>query len=247
MSPKAAIVLLALAVTLGQPSEGKPGTSVSLPPAAEKVARDFLFAFSRNDRDAIKSMLPEGLGNLYGPCPFARMPTLTKPRADTRVGVVDFEGPMVDSGLPRKGTIVLRLVEENGVRAWRVRQIFWYEELPREAKLPDKSPTAADRAQEPALRQAATDFLEAWQASDYERMDGLTFHWWEVPRRQPKWVKMTGATLTARSTTLNGLRVDFVAKLRVARVVPRSVGGNVWLVEEDGKWRVRPLTFSFFF
>jgi hypothetical protein len=247
MSPKAAIVLIALAVTLGQPSEGEPGASVPMPPAAEKVARDFLFAFSRNDRNAIKSMLPERLENLYGPCPFARMPTLTKPRADTRVGVVDFQGPMVDSGLPRKGTIVLRLVEENGVRTWRVRQIYWYEELPREAKLPDKSPTAADRAQEPAVRRAATDFIEAWQAAEYERMDGLTFHWWEVPRRQPKWVKMTGASLTARATTLNGLRVDFVAKLRVARVLPRSVAGNVWLVEEDGEWRVRPLTFSFFF
>jgi len=247
MSPKAALVLIALAVTLGQSNEGQPQASVPLPPAAERVARDFLFAFSRNDRGAIEDMLPERLENLYGPCPFARMPSLTKPRADTRIGVIDFQGPMVDSGLPTKGTIVLRLVEENGVRAWRVRQIYWYEELPREARVPDRSPTAADRAEEPKVRQAAVDFLEAWLASDYARMDDLTFHWWEVPRRPPKWVKMRSARLTAHSTTLNGLRVDFVAKLRVARLLPKDVAGNVWLVEEDGEWRVRPLTFSFFF
>lgn len=247
MNPKAALVLIALAVTLGQPNEGQPESSIALPPAAERVARDFLFAFSRNDRDAVSEMLPKRLDNLYGPCPFASMPTLTKPRADTRAGAVDFHGRMLDAGLPGKGTIILRLVEENAVRAWRVRQIYWYEKLPQGASIPDHSPTAADRAQEPSLRRAAEDFLEAWQATDFERMDGLTFHWWEVPRRSPKWVKMRGAELTARSTALGGLRIDFVAKLRVMRVLPKNVAGNVWLVKEDGEWRVRPLTFSFLF
>jgi len=247
MNPKAALVLIALAVTLGQPNEGQPESSIPLPPAAERVATNFLFAFSRNDRDAIAKMLPERLENLYGPCPFARMPALTEPRADTRTGAVNFGGPALDAGLPTKGTIILRLVEESGTRAWRVRQIYWYEKLPRGASLPDRSPTAADRAQEPSLRRAAEDFLEAWLAADYGRMDGLTFHWWEVPRGPPKWVTMRGANLAARATTLGGLRIDFIAKLRVLRVVPKNVAGNVWLVEEDGEWRVRPLTFSFFF
>ncbi len=218
-----------------------------MPPAAERVARDFLFAFSRNDREAIAKMLPERLENLYGPCPFLRMPALSKPRADTRTGAIDFRGPALDPGLPGKGTMILRLVEEDGIRTWRVRQIYWYEELPPEASLPDRSPTAADRAEEPRLRRAAEDFLEAWLAADHQRMDGLTFHWWEVPRRSPKWVTMRGANLSARAATLGGLRIDFVAKLRVLRVIPKNVAGNVWLVEEDGEWRVRPLTFTFFF
>ncbi|UCC68392.1 MAG: hypothetical protein JSV79_00180 [Armatimonadota bacterium] len=247
MNPKAALVLVAFAITLGQPNKGQPEPPVPLPPAAAQVAQDFLSAFSRNDRDAIKDLLPTRPENLYGPCPFAGMPTLTNPRADTRTGAIDFQGPLLDSGLPDKGTIILRLVEENSLRTWRVRQIYWYEKLPKGADLPDRSPTAADRAQEPALRRAAQDFLQAWLAAEFERMDGLTFHWWEVPRRPPKWVKMKGVNLSARATTLGGLRVDFVAKLRVLGFLPKNVAGNVWLVEEDGQWRVRPLTFTFFF
>lgn len=246
MNPKAGIILIALAVALGQQDPGRPATAAPLPPAAARVAKDFLFAFSRNDREAIKGMLPRRLENLYGPCPFSRMPALTKPRVDSRVAAIDFEGPMADSDLPRAGTMVLRLVEENGVRAWRVRQCYWYEELPRGANLPERSPTAADRRQEPKLRRAAVEFLEAWLAGDYDQMDELTFHWWNVPRRAPKYIKTTGANLTARKSTLEGLRVDFVLKGRIFRILPKSVRGTVWLVEEDGKWRVRPLTFSFF-
>jgi hypothetical protein len=78
-------------------------------------------------------------------------------------------------------------------------------------------------------------------------MDGLTFHWWEVPRKPPKWVTMKRADLTARPTTLNGLRVEFVAHLTMARIVPKEILGNLWLVQEDGAWRVRPLTFTFLF
>jgi len=246
MNPKAAIVFIALIAAVSQQDAGRPDPA-PLPPPAAKVARDFLFAFSSNDRDAIASMLPRQLENLYGACAFARTPDLTNPRADTRVAAVDFNGPMADAGLPAKGTMVLRLVEEDGVRAWRVRQIYWYDRLPPEAHAPDRSPTAADRQQEPKVLRAAADFVQAWLDSDYQTMDRLTFHWWEVPRRPPKWVKMTGANLTALPTSLDGLRVDFVAKLRVARILPRSVRGNLWLIEEDGVWRVRPLVFTFAF
>jgi hypothetical protein len=247
MSAKIAVVAIALAAALAQPGNGKPQPTAPLPAPAAKVAREFLFAFTRNDRDTIARLLPSKLENLYGPSPFAKMPKLWKPRADTRTGVVDFEGAMADAGLPRKGTIILRLVEEDGVRQWRVRQVYWYKELPPEADLPDDSPTEADRKQEPEIREAATKFIEAWLKRDYQTMDKLTFHWWEVPRGQPKWVVMNDADLVARPTSLNGLRIDFTAKLKVVKVVPKEVRGNVWLVQEDGDWRVRPLTFNFVF
>jgi hypothetical protein len=41
--------------------------------------------------------------------------------------------------------------------------------------------------------------------------------------------------------------VDFVAKLKIVKVVPKEVRGNVWLVQEEGEWKVRPLTFNFVF
>ncbi len=247
MSAKTTLVIIALAAAFAQSGAGKPEPTAPLPAPAAKVARGFLEAFVRNDREAISELLPKELGNLYGPSPFARRPELSKPRADTRMGAIDFRGAMVDSGLPSKGTIILRLVEEDGVRAWRVRQLYWYRDLPPEADIPDTSPTAEDRRQEPVVRRAAEEFIEAWLSGEYEQMDRLTFHWWEVQRAAPKWVKMTGADLTARPTQLDGLRVDFVANLRFLRLLPKDVRGNLWLVAEDGQWRVRPLTFSFLF
>jgi len=242
MNGKLTLVIIGLAAALAQPVSSRPAARTPLPAPAAKVARGFLFAFVENDRDTIAAMLPRKLENLYGPSPFDRMPELVKPRVDTRAGAIEFTGKMTDAGLPSTGMMILRLVEEGGVKSWRVRQIYWYKDLPPEANLPDTSPTAADRKQEPAQ-----NFISAWLAKDYEVMDALTFHWWEVPRKPPKWVKMKSAELSARPTTLDGLRVDFVAHLTMGRVLPREVRGYVWVVQEDGVWRVRPLTFSFVF
>ena len=247
MSAKTTLVIVALAAALAQPGESKPQRAIALPPKAEQVATDFLFAFSRNDRDLVKELLPTKLENLYGPSAFALMPKLVNPRADSRVAAIDFKGKMADPALPETGTIILRLVEEDGVRQWRIRQLYWYTDLPPEADIPDQSPTEDDRRQEPAVEEAARRFIADWLAGDYQGMDRRTFHWWEIDRSPPKWVKMTGADLTARPSELNGLQIDFVAKLRVLRVVPKDVRGNVWLVQEDGVWRVRPLTFTFLF
>ena len=242
------LVLTVFAVLLaGLSPAGTTADTPPLPPEAARVAEGFLYAFSRNDRDAIEAMVPRKLANLYGPSPFDRMPSLSNPRADGRVGALDFRGKMTDPGLPATGIIILRCVEEGGTRGWRVRQIYWYDDLPPEADIPDHSKTEADRRQEPDLRQAAKEFLHFWLAGDYQEMDRLTFHWWKVDRRRPKWVNMTGVRLKARPTALAGVRVDFVAKLKLVRIIPRSVGGNIWLVEEDGAWRVRPVTFAFFF
>jgi hypothetical protein len=41
--------------------------------------------------------------------------------------------------------------------------------------------------------------------------------------------------------------VDFTAKLRLLGALSRDVDGTLWLVHEDGQWRVRPLTVAFVF
>lgn len=247
VSPSILILLLAVALSCGQAGSAEPPRAAlpPLPPDAERVAREFLTAFCGNDRGAISALLPSAVSDLYGPCLFARMPVLSKPRADGRVGAVDFEGPPTDAALPSTGLIVLRHTEQGGTRAWRIRQIYWYRELPREARIPDRSRTEADREQEPALRQAAEDYLRAWLAGGYETMDRLTFHWWEVPRERPQWVKLVGVDVRPRSVSLAGACVDFVARLKVVGLMPRTVRGHLWLVEENGTWRVRPVTFAF--
>jgi hypothetical protein len=249
MKTKLCLLLLTLTLLLvPAPPRGEAAARPVLSPEAEKVARDFLFAFTRNDRDAITALLPKKLENLYGPSPFARVPTLSKPRADERMGAIEFQGGRSDPALPDKGVMVMRKMQEGGKTVWRVRQIYWYDELPPEAgQVPDKSKTAADRAEEPRLRQAATEFLQHWMAGDFKQLDQEVFHWWDVDRKPPRWVKMTRVELRPPATSLGGLRVAFRAKLRVLGALSKRVDGNVWLVQEDGVWRVRPLTVAFWF
>ncbi len=249
---KARLCLLLLTLSLFAGSAAVSGDAAAarpvFSPEAEKVARDFLFAFTRNDRDAISAMLPRKLENLYGPSPFARVPTLSKPRADERMGAIEFQGGRSDPALPDKGVMVLRKMEEAGKTVWRVRQIYWYDELPPEAgQVPDKSKTSADRAEEPRLRQAATEFVHNWMAGDFKKLDQMVFHWWDVDRKPPRWVKMSGADFRSPASSLGGMRVGFRAKLRLLGAIPKHVDGNVWLVQEDGVWRVRPLTVAFWF
>jgi hypothetical protein len=233
-----------LAGAAATPALARPAPS----PDAEKVAKDFLYAFSRNDRDAISLLLPKQIKNLYGPSPFTRMPSLLKPRCDGRTGAIEFQGARTDPGMPEKGVMVLRRTNEGGKTAWRVRQIYWYDELPREAgQVPDKSKTAFDRAEEPRLKRAAMDFLHEWIAGDFQQLDTMVFHWWEVDRDPPKWVKMTGLDFRPPADSLGGLRFGFKAKLKLLGALTRRVEGSVWLVEEDGVWRVRPLTVAFWF
>jgi len=221
--------------------------ATGLTPDAERVARGFITAFSVNDRATIQSMLPRSAEKLYGPCPFAKMPQISKPRVDGRVAAVDFGGVMADPGLPRQGIMVLRLVEEGASKTWKIRQLYWFTDLPPEAQIPDKSATAADRREEPAVREAAVEFIGAWLRMKWDTLEKLTFQWWKIHRRPPKWVKLTKVDVAGKPTTLDGIRVDFDATLRFAGILPKSVHGNFWLVKEEGAWRVRPITFSLLF
>lgn len=233
-----------LAGVAANPAAARPALS----PEAEKVAKDFLYAFSRNDRDKISDLLPKQLKNRYGPSPFTHMPVLVKPRVDGRSGAIEFQGARADAGMPNKGVMVLRRINQEGKTAWRVRQIYWYDELPPEAgQVPDKSKTAFDRSEEPRLRRAAMDFIHEWIAGDFEELDRMVFHWWEIDRDPPKWVKMNSLELRSPADSLGGLRLGFRAKLRLLGALSRRVEGSVWLVQEEGVWRVRPLTVAFWF
>lgn len=246
MNP-ASRIMCVLLLAVGTVCLTAPADAADLAPGAERAARDFLTAFILNDRAAIRALLPKNAADLYGPCPFTKMPQILKPRADGRIGAVDFAGPTMDPNLPQHGIMVLRLVEEGSSKSWKVRQIYWFTDLPPEANIPDKSPTAADRRQEPAVRRAAIEFISAWTRKNWEALGDLTFEWWDVHRRPPKWVKLVKADFEGKPTTLEGVRVDFDATLRFARLLPKHVHGSLWLVKEDGAWRVRPITLSLLF
>jgi hypothetical protein len=243
MSKPTILLFLLLSAALVVPSAAW-SAPAALPPDGAKVAKDFLFAFARNDRDKISTMLPRTLENRYGPCPFVRLPALKEPRVDGSTGTILLEGGIAP-GVAKAGMLTLRRVKVDGTKVWRVRQMYWYDELPAEAKKRRRSATSADRRQEPAVRAASEEFVRTWLAGNYEELDRQVFHWWDRDRDPPKWVKMTGVELRSAKESLGGLRVDFRATLKVLGTLPKRVDGTLWLVQEDGAWCVRPLSVAF--
>ena len=239
--------LLLLAAALIPGAAWAVPTQTTLPPEATKAAIAFLCAFSRSDGDTMSKMVPEKLADRYGPCPFTHLPELSKPCADTTMGTLRFAGPSVDPTLPAKGVISLHKESQEGKTVWRVRQIYWYNELPPKANLPESSPTEADRKQEPAIEEAARKFLTQWIAGDYQGLDRHVAYWWKRNRKPSKWVKTSGVEVTRSVASLGGIRVDARVTVKVVGVVTRRVDGTLWLVKEDGVWKVRPLTLAFFF
>ncbi len=249
-----ALLLLAGAALAGEtagPPPPLPGVVPAAPEAApglvpESLATAFLTAFCNNDRAAIGAMLPKSLPARYGPCLFSHLPALSNARVNGTTGMVDFEGPMLDADLPTKGMITFRRCPEGEGAIWRVRQIYWYRTRPPEAKarLEKRAIRPADVEAEPVLLRAATDFLTAWLAGDYQAVDRGVFRWWDVPRAKPRWVKLARLDVQRRSAAPDSVRIDFGARLRLAGLMPKQVKGSLWLVQEEGQWRVRPLSMA---
>lgn len=147
----AMVIVTLLLIGMGL-AQATPEVTAPEPMAAmdtpEAVAKAFVAAFCSNDRSVVSAMLPKSLRNLYGPCLCSRMPVLSNPRVNGRMGMVDFEGPMLDADLPTKGLMTFRLVDDGNAKAWRIRQIYWYHAVPAEAKtrLAKPAPTADDAA-----------------------------------------------------------------------------------------------------
>jgi hypothetical protein len=219
-----------------------------LDPGAEKAARDYLLAFSRNDRPAMKRLTPTQPANFYGPFMFKRLPRLKNPRVDAHRAAIDFEGESIDARLSPRGTITLVKLDERETEAWVVRQVLWYdkEHLPLGVRLPKESVTKADQEQESEVRQSARAFLVAWQGEDYERMNYLSFDWLSRENKDPpKLIKLRKLQFSEAGRLEGATRVEYQAQLTLLGFIPHRANGFLYLLKEGEDWKVRGSHVSF--
>ncbi|MHB9025903.1 MAG: hypothetical protein ACYC7E_17320 [Armatimonadota bacterium] len=211
-----------------------------------EVSQKFLKAFLTRDMDAVRDVVPTKPQHLFGPYLFNETLKLNGPKVDDDEAAIDFTANVGDSRYPRQGAFLLK--KHNNT--WYMRHVFFFDKIPIYLQLPRKSVTPADQKQEPRVKEAATDFLAAWKRNDCGTMHDLWYNWtkYNKPRRNNFY--MSNLSLTTTKNVWKDVYIKYSAKLSYKwGLLSYSVNfnGGLTMVEENGDWKVRPLTLIFDF
>lgn len=214
--------------------------------AIKSVTKRFLAAMIASDRETLRALVPVRTENRYGRCPLTAMPSFDKVVVDAHRAGVYFSGGHNEPGLPQKGLFIMVRVEEDEQWPWKVRTIVWYTETPRSVRLPSRSVTKQDAAQEPEVRRAATAFISAWRERNFALLERMSYRWVEKSKpKKRRRVSVSRVNLSATPTGDGEARVHFTAKLHVLGFIPYKVDGFLYAVKEEGEWKVRENSFAF--
>jgi hypothetical protein len=228
------IALAALAATSAVFAD--PGAESQARAAAEKYLR----ALVASDRPTMRELTPRELANKFGPCPFTSMPRFEPMRVDAHAAGVMFRSVTDDPDLPETGAVTLTMLDGPDPSRWRVRQVVWFDALPPGLKIPAKSVTSKDRAQEAAAIAATKAYISAWMKGDYVAMSKLHYDWLSrTPLSKPVTGELKSVEMTVKALGGDEYKVRFKAKVIFYRVVPIIREGVVYVLKENGQWRVR--------
>lgn len=218
--------------------------ATTLDPAAERAASTYLNALVRGDGATLVRLAPKTPQNKFGPCPFTEMPRLRSPRVDLHRAGVLFNGKVTDPDLPDNGGITLTLLDHVKTDRWRVRQVAFFDKLPLGLRMPKRSITKKDEAQEPVVLRTAQRYLAAWMKGDYKTMERLAFDWLPGVDRAPG-MRVRSIQFRARPSEGGETRINFTAKVTMYRVLPKTLEGTLFAVREDGEWKIRGTELMF--
>jgi len=236
---RAVLAVVALMAGTGLPLGAVPQPSTPLDLAAENAARTYLYALVDGDAAVLLRLTPIKLENKYGPCPFAEMPRLDSARVDAHRAGILFKGRTKDPALPDQGAITLTLLDGVTKDPWRVRQIAFFNRLPLGARVPKRSITARDRAQEPLVINAARRYVAAWLRGDYRTMNHLAFEWIPLVHQPAPGMRVRSIQFRATTAENGETKINFTAKVTMFRVLPKTLQGTLFAMREGNEWKIR--------
>lgn len=228
---------------------GLAGVSVAtrgVPAQAQEVAEKYLSLMAQGKRAEMRKLTPVTLKGRFGECPFAQMPTLGRARVSGHQGGIDFKGPMSDPNLPQTGFIMLVMIDDAN-RTWKVSRFAWYDELPKNAGIREKSETEKDRLQEPRVKAAAAKYLRAWLKGDHKTLDRMLWDWLSYNPVNSVKAKLQSLSLDYVAGDDCELYLGFTAKAKFYYILTKTVSGRLNLVRENNQWKVRSDRFMFVF
>ena len=212
----------------------------------QRVVTRFIQAYLYANVEEMTRVLPSNFQASFGPYPFTGHAAIAQVKVQANQALLEFSGMPRDPKFPQRGGILC--YRNNG--AWCVRQVLFYDHIPRLFNLPDKSGSADDRAQEAAVRTLGQAFLTAWQHGNLHAMSSRWFDWSHSSRDPIKGLAMSGLTLQSSLTAWHDPYVQFVMKLTYQfgpLACAMQVKGGLALVNEGHGWKVRGNSMILYF
>ncbi len=211
-----------------------------------QLVQDFLTAYFRQDMAGVRRYLPSQSEKLLCAYPFRGEVKLAQPKVDDNQALVEFTATASDDRVPAKGGILLREVDSR----WLVRQVLFYDRVPRLFGLPTRSVTEGDRAQERTVRAITQAYVTAWQANDGKAMLGLWYDWPHSEKDPIQGLSLTSLQVQPMIAVGSDQFVRYSARLTYRwGILAYSMvfKGGVMLFQHDGAWRVRANAMCFDF
>lgn len=211
-----------------------------------KVAERFLVSYFTQDMKGVRATLPDTDAELFVPYPFKGAIKLETPKVDDGQALIDFTCPVVDPKFPARGGLLMRKDDE----VWHVRQVLFYDKVPKLFRLPSKSVTDADKRQEPRVQAVGKAFLNAWERGETEKMLDHWYNWPNHTKDILKGMSVNNLVFTNGVTAWKDPYLGYTAKLTY-RWGPLSysmdVKGGLVMAKEKDAWKVRAnqLVFDF--
>jgi len=206
-----------------------------------RVAVQFIRHYFLSDLRQLTQTLPSDGVELFGPYPFKGNITLGKVKVDDAQALLEFTASPADGKFHKHGAVMFRRDGD----IWLVRQVLFYDRVPRVFGLPSKSVTARDKAYEPAVRAVGEAFLAAWKKKDAQGMLELWYDWTKVPRQPVERLSVSEIKIDMTQTAWRDPYAEYTAKLTYRYGIlsySMTVKGGLLLVEEANRWTVRANT-----
>ncbi len=210
--------------------------------AAERaeVAKKFVDGYFRTDYDVMKACVPIDFKGLTGPFPFVGQPTLTAVKVDDNQALVDFTAKVADNMIPTKGAVLF--YKKSGL--WYVRQILYYNKIPKVFNLPQKSKTSSDKSFEPIVRETAGKFMKLWEEGDYAKMELSWFRWPDMDREPIAKLSVRNVKISQDELKWKDPYINFTCQIayKLTSWLPPAtmqVKGHFMMVKVGDAWKVR--------
>ena len=209
----------------------------------EAVVKTFLNAYFKMDMNTVRKHLPAQNNDLFIKYPITGTITYQPAKVSRNQAVVEFSGTTNHSNIPAKGGIIF--YKDNGT--WKVRQVVFYNSIPKIMGLPSKS-RKEDAKFEDEILQKAKDFVAVWQKHD---LVAMKCKWYDWTNRNDKQLSTSTKNWTFTHSTLSD-GTEFVKYTTDASYNMGSVGykmnisGGVGLFKEGNTWKVKANHFFFY-
>lgn len=205
-----------------------------------EVAKKFVDGYFRTDYDVMKACVPVSFKDLTGPFPYASQPNITAIKVDENQALAEFNVKVKDARIPVRGAVLF--YKKSGL--WYVRQVMYFNKIPKIFNLPTKSKTASDKSFEAVVHETAIKFFKLWEEGKYDEMELSWFRWPDMDRNPIDKLSVRNIKITQEELSWKDPFINFSCQIayKLTSWLPPAtmqVKGHFMMVKVGDTWKVR--------